>query len=292
MNRSKISLNRTVFPGLSLEAFFKLSSGMGLNKVELRNDLPGIGIIDTCSPEQVKDLSEKYDIKILTINALQKFNLGAVFSGVLEELRELIDLSVSIDCGAIVLVPNNDVNDNRGTEVTFKETVTALKAFGPLFEDCGIFGYVEPLGFEECSLRSKVTAMKAIQESGCNNNKIVHDTFHHHLGPDTADTLENDYDISYTGLVHVSGVEKDIPPNQYRDDHRILITAKDRLKNLEQIELLMKLGYKGDISFEPFAKEVQTMEIEALKAAIKKSIDYTASAMVKRTYKDHLRRSG
>ena len=272
--RSKISLNRILLPRVSLEEFFKLNADLELNKIELRNDLPGIGIIAPYSPEQVKGLSEKYNIKILTINALQKFNMGAVLPEVLAELKELIRLSVAIDCEAIVLVPTNDTNDKRDSDVIMQETVTALKAFGPLFEDNGIWGYVEPLGFEECSLRSKVVALQAIQESGFSNYKIVHDTFHHHLGPDTDDRLKNDYDISHTGLVHVSGVESQIASNQYRDDHRILITDGDRLKNRKQLELLINLGYKGDISFEPFAKDVQEMEIEALKAAINQSIEF------------------
>ena len=271
--RSKISLNRILLPGLSLEDFFKLSADLELNKIELRNDLAGTGIIAPYSPEQVKGLSEKYNIEILTINALQKFNLGAILSEKLEELKELICLCVAIDCKAIVLVPTNDINDNRNSDVIMQETLAALKAFGPLFEDSGIWGYVEPLGFEECSLRSKVVALQAIQESGCRHYKIVHDTFHHHLGPDTDDTLIDDYDIAYTGLVHVSGVESQLASNQYKDDHRILITEGDRLKNREQLELLIQLGYKGEISFEPFAKDVQKMEIEALKAAINQSID-------------------
>ena len=273
ISKSKIGLNRILFPKENLEEFFKLSADMGLHKIELRNDLAGIGIIAPYSPEQVKGLSEKYNIKILTINALQKFNLGAVLPKILAELKEMIRLAVAIDCEAIVLVPTNDVNDKRDSDVIMQETVAALKAFGPLFEDKDIWGYVEPLGFEECSLRSKVSALQAIQESGCSNYKIVHDTFHHHLGPDTDDTLKNDCDISYTGLVHVSGVESHIPSNQYTDDHRILITERDLLKNLEQLELLLNLGYKGDISFEPFAKDVQEMEIEALEAAINQSID-------------------
>ena len=277
ISRSKISLNRILFPGANLEEFLKLSSDLGLHKIELRNDLPGAGIIDSCSPNQIKELSEKYEIRILTINALQKFNLGAVLPDVLEELKELIDLAVSIDCEAVVLVPNNDTDDKRDSEKIMRETVAALKALGPLFEDSGILGYVEPLGFEQCSLRSKVSAMQAIQESGCKNYKIVHDTFHHHLGPDTVDTLENDYDVSYTGLVHLSGVESDIPLNKYKDEHRIFITANDNLANIAQIEQLTKLGYKGDFSFEPFAREVQTMEIEALKATINQSIDFIAN---------------
>lgn len=272
--RSKFSLNRILFPALSLEEFFMIISDMGLNKVELRNDLPETGIIDPYSPEQVRDLSQKYDIKVLTINALQQFNLGAILPDLLEELKQLIKLAVAIDCAAIVLVPNNDVNDKRESKIIMRETVTALKSFGPLFEGSGISGYLEPLGFTECSLRSKVTAMQAIQESGYGNYKIVHDTFHHHLGPDTNDIFKKNYDIFYTGLVHVSGVESDMPTHQYKDDHRVLINEKDSLKNLEQLDLLLTLGYSGDISFEPFAREVQAMEVEALKADINQSIDY------------------
>jgi 2-keto-myo-inositol isomerase len=277
ISRSKISLNRILFPAGNLEEFFKLGSDMGLSKIELRNDLEGIGIIDPYSPQDVRRFSEKYDIKILTINALQKFNLGAVLPKVLEQLKVLIRLSVAIDCAAIILVPNNDNNDKRRPEAIMKETVAALKAFEPLFEDSGILGYIEPLGFEECSLRSKVTALQAIQESGCHNYKIVHDTFHHYLGPDTDDALKNNYDISCTGLVHVSGVESKIPSNRYKDTHRILITDRDRIKNREQLKLIIELGYEGDISFEPFAREIQGMEIEALKAAINHSIDFIRS---------------
>ena len=280
IRRSTISLNRILFPTASLEEFFKLSAEMDLHKVELRNDLPGMGIIDPYSAKQVKGLSQKYDIKIRTINALQKFNLGAVLPEVWKELKELIRLCVTIECEAIVLVPNNDANDKRDSKVIMTETITALKAFGPLFEDNGIWGYVEPLGFEECSLRSKVNALRAIQESRCRNYKIVHDTFHHHLGPDTADTLKNNFDISSIGLVHVSGVESDMPANAYKDDHRILITDKDKLKNLEQLKLLIKLGYKGDISFEPFAKAVQALEIETLKAAVNESIDFITTRVL------------
>jgi len=274
IERSRISLNRIIYPDLNLEDFFKFTADLGLNKIELRNDLPGIGIIDTYPPEQVKNLSKKYDIEILTINALQKFNLGEVLPGAIRELKGLIDLSLSIGCKAIVLCPNNDVNVRRDSKEIFKETVEALKSFARLFEENGLFGYVEPLGFKESSLSSLVTAMEAIQESGCPNYKIVHDTFHHHIGPDTPDIIEDKYNPSYTGLVHISGVESFIPIEQYRDNHRILVSAQDRLESKEQIELLLKLGYKGDISFEPFAKEIQNMDIDEIKLAIDKSIGY------------------
>jgi 2-keto-myo-inositol isomerase len=274
MERSKFSLNRIIYPDLNLEDFFKFTADLGLTKVELRNDLPGRGIIDTYSPEQIKDLLKKYGIEILAINALQKFNLGVVLQQAIKELKELINLSLSIGCKAIVLCPNNDVNDRRNSKEIFKETVGALKSFAPLFEESNLLGYVEPLGFKESSLSSLVTAMNAIKEAGCPNYKIVHDTFHHYIGPDTFDTIEDKYNLSYTGLVHISGVESVIPTEQYRDNHRILVSVQDRLKSKEQIELLIKLGYNGDISLEPFAKEVQKMEREEIKSAIDKSIGY------------------
>ncbi len=274
IERSRISLNRIIYPDLSLEDFFKFTADLDLNKVELRNDLYGKGIIDTYSPVQIRDLSKKYAIEILTINALQKFNLGKVLPDTIKELKRLINLSLSIDCKAIVLCPNNDVNDRRDSKEIFKETVEALKSFAPLFEESGLLGYVEPLGFQESSLNSQVTAMEAIKESNCSNYKIVHDTFHHHIGPDTFDIIKENYNPFYTGLVHISGVESFIPIEQYRDNHRILVSAQDRLESKEQIELLLKLGYKGDISFEPFAKEIQNMKIGRIKLAINKSIGY------------------
>jgi 2-keto-myo-inositol isomerase len=240
IKRSKISLNRIIYPKLELEDFFEFTKALDLNKIELRNDLPGGEIINGYSHEQLKELSKKYGVEILTINALQKFNLAAILPETIKELKKLINLSLSIGCNAIILCPNNDVNDKRNSEEIFKETVKTLKTFGPLFQDNGMQGYLEPLGFEECSLRSLVTAMKTIQESGYPVYKIVHDTFHHHLGPDTFDTIKNDYDIS----------------------HRVLVTEQDRLQTKEQIELLLKLGYAGNISFEPFSQKVQEMEID------------------------------
>jgi len=225
IKRSKFSLNRIIYPKLKLEDFFKFTKDLDLNKIELRNDLPGGKIIDSYTPGQLKELSKKYGVEILTINALQKFNLDAILPKTIEELKKLINLSLSIGCKAIVLCPNNDMNDKRDSEEIFEETVKALKSFGPLFQDSGMQGYLEPLGFEECSLRSIVIAMKAIQESDYPVYKIVHDTFHHHIGPDTFDTIKNDYDISYTELVHISGVECNIPVNEYRDNHRVLVSG-------------------------------------------------------------------
>ena len=120
--------------------------------------------------------------------------------------------------------------------------------------------------------------MKAIQESDYPIYKIVHDTFHHYIGPDTLQTIKNDYDISYTGLVHVSGVECNIVNDKYKDNHRILVTKHDKFQTKEQLDLLLNLGYRGNISLEPFSQKIQNMEIEKLKSEIDNSIEYLSQS--------------
>ncbi|MBD3305335.1 TIM barrel protein [candidate division KSB3 bacterium] len=274
IDRSRIGLNRIIYPGLGLEDFFKLAAELDIHKVELRNDLPNVGIIDGHMPAEVKAFSDTYGVQIITINALQHFNLGSRLQSRVDELRDLVSLAADIECEALVLCPHNDVNDTRSAEACFQETVAALKAFAPIFEDSGLMGYVEPLGFQESSLSSLVTAVQAIQASGCQQYKIVYDTFHHHLGPDTPQTVENEYDVAYTGLIHISGIESEIPSTAFRDEHRILVGAADKLKTREQVQKLVALGYTGAISFEPFADVVHHMSLEEIKAAIQASIGY------------------
>ncbi|GAB4115616.1 MAG: TIM barrel protein [Candidatus Caldatribacteriota bacterium] len=277
LDRTRIALNRIIFPSLDLENFFRFTFDLGIKKIELRNDLTGKGIIDAYSPEQVKRLLKKYNLEILTINALQKFNLSKIFPQLIQELQELIDLSLAIGNKAIVLCPNNEPLDQRSSKEAFQETVKALKSFAFLFERNNLWGYVEPLGFPESSLNSIIKAQEAIQQSGCSRYKIVFDTFHHYLGPDTLEIIQNKLDPDNLGLIHLSGVESTIPLEEFRDKHRVLVSNQDRLKSKEQIDLLSALGYQGDISLEPFSPLVQVMKIEEIKLAIQKSIEYLSS---------------
>ncbi len=273
LQRSQIGLNRIIYPELDIEAYLLLASELGLHKVELRNDLPDRRIIDDLEPERVREGLEKYRIEVLTINALQKFNLSARLPTAREELGELIELGASIGCGAIVLCPNNDRKDTRSREEMLRETVSVLKAFRPLFEDSGLSGYVEPLGFPESSLRSLLSAQKALKEAGGSCYKIVYDTFHHYLGPDSGETIERQLDISSIGIVHLSGVERRLPREQLRDEHRVLVTAADIMGNREQLSRLIRMGYTGNVCLEPFSPEVQRLPRGQLLSAVDRCIE-------------------
>lgn len=266
IHRSRFCLNRIICPTLDLEDFFRLAGELGFTAVELRNDLPGGKIMDGLPQERVKTLADGHGIRILTINAVQKFNLSAILDEVVTDVQEMLMTARSVGCKAVVLCPNNDIHDGRTASQCYQDTVAALKRIAPLFETAGIRGLVEPLGFKECSLRSKETAIKAIRESGDGVYGIVHDTFHHFLGAD-----EKVFPAE-TGIVHISGVEGDMDTTQFKDQHRILIGPRDVLGNQAQIRALESQGYEGFYSFEPFGSEVQKMSPEALSNALEESL--------------------
>lgn len=81
----RFCINRKIAPALSIEAFFRLVNRLGLNKVELRNDLPSGKVTDDLSHQQVRELAARYHIEILTINAVYPFNRRS------EEVRQLTE---------------------------------------------------------------------------------------------------------------------------------------------------------------------------------------------------------
>ena len=274
IQRSRFALNRIACPSLGIEDFFQFAEDAELSKVELRNDLPGARIIDGLTPSRALALAHDHGIRIISINALQKFNLKSARQKASEELERLLDLASEIRCPAIVLCPNNDTSDHRDARTKVAETVEALKAFGPELTTRGILGYVEPLGFPESSLASIIVAAETIRSSGFGCYRTVYDTFHHYLGPDTEHDIGPHYQVSNTGLIHVSGVEAGIPKEKYRDEHRVLSGEKDHTFSREQIHHHDRLGYAGDISFEPFSADVQRLGRDELASALRASIQY------------------
>ena len=243
------ALNHMCAPNLGVEAFFALASSLGVDAVEIRNDLAGQAILDGTPAGAVRDMAAEAGLRIRSINALQRFNQWND-----ERAREADELvAYARDCGAeaLVLVPTNDGTGRANGERQANLRI-ALKELAPRLQEAGVAGLVEPLGFETCSLRRKSEAAEAIRALGLERDfALVHDTFHHHVAGETEILPE------MTGLVHVSGVtEAALELSQMRDSHRLLVDAADRIDNIGQIERLVAGGYHGLFSFEPFAAEV------------------------------------
>ncbi len=248
------ALNHIVAPYRKFSDFLRLAQDVGVSSVEIRNDLRNVEIADGTPAADLRNAAEAGGFTILTINALQRFNDWNPARA--EEAAALA--RYARDCGAraLVLCPVNSLEDRRSEPQQRDDLRTALRALMPILKDNGVTGLVEPLGFEECSLRYKRSAVDAIDEVGGQSVfKLVHDTFHHYLSGET------EFFPDRTGLVHISGVvDTTLAHNDIRDQHRILVGAGDILGNLAQIRTLLAGGYQGSLSFEPFAESVHKME--------------------------------
>ncbi|GLU31248.1 TIM barrel protein [Trinickia caryophylli] len=255
----QFSLNRMSAPRMPFADYVGLCRRLGVQAIEIRNDLPGIELVDGTPAERIKEATQAAGLEILTINALQRFEQFDATRA--EEAVALAKYAAGCGAKALVMCPTNSVLDSRTAAERHVDYVAALKQLKPILDDHGVLGLVETLGFEECALRRKSDAVKGIYDAAAERHfKLVHDTFHHHLSG------EDIFFPDLTGLVHISGVEDGtVPVSGMRDRHRVLVGCGDRLGNIRQLIALRERGYRGHISFEPFAEEIaQASDIEAL----------------------------
>lgn len=255
------ALNHMTTPKLGLDAFLSLARELGMEAVEIRNDLPGVALADGTPADAVRRAAADAGVAILSINALQRFNEWTPERE--SEAVELADYAAACGSRGIVLCPVCD-----GTAADQARLEAALAALKPILAGRGLTGLVEPLGFGFSSLRCKADAAAAIRAVGGETTfRLVHDTFHHHIAG------ESELFPELTGLVHISGVaDPEVAVADMRDPHRVLVGADDRLGNVEQVAALRRGGYAGPLSFEPFAPEVHALADPA--AALSDSIAF------------------
>lgn len=244
------ALNHIVASKSTTAEFFALARSLGIDAVELRNDLPGIALQDQTSPSAVGTDARREGVRILSINALQRFN---DWNGE-REAQALALIASAVACGAesIVLCPVNDASLHPTDEERRAALLQALDRLAPLLRAAGIVGLIEPLGFAECSLRLKreaAGAIRAVADDG--TFLLLHDTFHHYVSGET------EFFPEMTGLVHISGVTDPAAHlDNLRDPHRVLVDRHDRIDTVGQIRTLLAQGYRGVFSFEPFSEAV------------------------------------
>ena len=74
MTKLAFALNHMTAPDLSLDDLLALAGRLGIDAVEIRNDLAGRPIADGTSAATVRAAAGKAGIRILSINALYPFN--------------------------------------------------------------------------------------------------------------------------------------------------------------------------------------------------------------------------
>lgn len=246
------ALNHMTTPRLGWAEFVDLAARLGCVGVEFRNDLPG-PLFAGAEPAAVGAACRARGLRFLALAEVKMFNDWS--DAKRAEAEALMQIAVAAGAEAVSLIPRND-----GVATGEAERKAALRlALGellPMLRAHRLRAMVEPLGFEVCSLRHKAELVEAIEALGAAETyALVHDTFHHHLaggGPIFAE---------HTGIVHVSGVtDPALAVQEMRDGHRVLVDTEDRLGNVAQIAALRDAGYRGPISFEPFAASVHALD--------------------------------
>ena len=268
------ALNHIAAPRRDVAAFFALSRELGITEVEIRNDLAGVPLQDGTPAAVVREAAQAAGVTILSINALQRFNEWDETRA--DEAEELAAYAAACGARALVMCPVNSTTDTRSAHRHVADLREALTALQPILTAHHLTGLVEPLGFEESSLRLKRTAIDAIDAVGAASTfRVLHDTFHHFLAGET------EIFPTRTGLVHISGVEdRTLDHNRIRDAHRVLVGPADLMDNVGQIAALLEGGYAGPFSFEPFSGEVHAMSdiAAALRASMAAIQDTFAAA--------------
>ena len=264
------AINHMSAPQLMLADFLSFARGLQAPRVEIRNDIAGNAILDGTTAQEVRRLAAENDVAIISINALQQFNHWSATRA--NEAEALAAYCAESGAKALVLVADN-TGQGIDSDVRVENAVEALHGLLPILRRFGIVGLVECLGFETCSLRSKKEAVAAIDRvNGRDVFRLTHDTFHHHLAG------EPDLFPELTGLVHISGVDDPtVAVGDMRDGHRVLVGPGDRLDNIGQIAALRRGGYRGPLSFEPFAEELRHLADPA--AAVRKSMKFVIDGL-------------
>lgn len=247
-----IYLNHMAAPAVSARELLQLCGKLGFSGVELRNDIAAGDPFCAEPPAELGRYADSLGLRLLTINALQHCNRSEGVSQLLQSLQDIAKPAQQAGVSAIVMCPVNDRSDLRTAGESLRDLERNLRAFVPVLAEYGLSGLVEPLGFPQSSLRSQRAALEVIDRIGSDRLALLLDTFHFALGPDTFADLER-YPVSKIGLVHVSGVEEDLPHDRMTDDHRLLPGPGDRLETIQQLNTLIGRGYTGALALEPFA---------------------------------------
>lgn len=267
----KFGFNHMIAPSMTPLELLDAAVAVGAVAIELRNDVGANSISDLATATQVGEKAKQLGIEVLSINALYPFNMWNDERAA--QATHLAQLAQACGATGLVMCPLNDGTHLEASSEKSAGLRHALSEMKSILQAHGLKGFVEPLGFPVSSLRHKREAIEAIDAiNGADVFSLVHDTFHHR-GAGEADLF-----ATRTGLVHISGLEDEaIGFNDMLDGHRVLVGAKDRLGNIEQLKQLLAQGYNGIFSFEPFSQDIWQLKDPI--SAVRTSMDYIRSAL-------------
>ena len=249
-NKLKFAINHRSCPQLSPMELIDLAVELRISAVELRTDIKENSITDIGIAKRVSKYASKKNIEVLTINALYPFNIWNKARK--DQAEKLADLCQAAGAKGLVCCPLVSKTTKFSEKMQVQKATDALKNLYPILKFRGLIGHIEALGFSKSTLRKKKLALQAIDSAGMSDVfNLLHDNFHH------AAANETEYYAKKIGLVHISSViDQSLSLEDLQDAHRFFVQDKDVTSCMKQIQELIKMGYKGYFSFEPFADEI------------------------------------
>ena len=180
----KFALNHMVAPRLGHAAFFDLARRVGVADVEIRNDLPGVALADGTPAAEVGEAAKARGLGVLTINALQRFNLWDDARAA--EAKAMIDQCAASGAKALILCPVNDVDYRAGGERAPRRIDQGAER-----AETDAVGGRRPRLRRAARLRRMLSAVEGGSDRGDRRGnggdvfRVVHDTFHHFVAGET-----------------------------------------------------------------------------------------------------------
>ncbi len=263
------SINHMTVKTMPYSSLLDTANAIGCIGVEIRNDL-STPLFDGTTAELGGFAATNLGLQVFAVAEVKAFNHFT--DDTRNKAIALMDTAAACGAKGIALIPRCD-GQGTGQSMRFKKLEHALMQLKPLLAERRLIGFIEPLGFEQSSLRFKSEAVDVINACGAEDQfQLVHDTFHHYLaggGPVFPDM---------TGMVHVSGVtDKALALQDIGDEHRVLVNEHDRLENIAQLETLIAGGYTGPISMEAFSPVIHALTEPV--SALAESFSYINSAI-------------
>lgn len=274
---NRFCVNRKAAPKIYLKDTVTLLNGLGIQHLEVRNDLgtsvDNAMILDDIDGVKANKIFGDNNVSVETINAVGNMDLRSNVDDNIRSLTEMLDVTKNINLKNIIFCPARLSNDSRTLSQVKSETIANLKEYEKVLDKYGVAGLIEPLGFIDSTLRFPWDCQNVIQESGVTNFKLVADTFHYYLAGIDTEKFNSKVDVSCIGLVHLSSVLKNKPRDLMDDQDRYMLNDSDVMESIKIAHMIEDAGYSGLYSFEPFSVDLKQYSKQQIRDEILNSVN-------------------
>lgn len=277
ISTQRFCLNRKAAPSISLDQTIPSVSSLGINNIELRNDLYGApdnaSILDDIDNSKVKDLLKKNHVSVESINAIGNTDKREMVDENLQSLTEMLDIAKGLDIKNVIFCPVRSTDDTRSSSQREDDAVANLQEYSKVLKQYGVNGLLEPLGFTDSTLRTPWGGQKVIEKTGVENFKIVADTFHYYLANVNEMDFHEKVNPDFIGLVHLSSVIAKKNRDSLDDQDRYMLDNGDVMNSAKWAKIIEESGYRGLYAFEPFSDDLKKWDISKVQSELLKSIE-------------------